>query len=114
MRLPTYQESKQAMLDENGSPTLLDEFIYNCSPAGYREQSEFRWYLQRLLESLPRPVRIDSQSRFYYNCQKRRKEMAKICDDCPFREQIEEAEERDELPMREKYDEDDWRIGGER
>ena len=52
MRLPTYQEAERRVLDEDEDPSLIDIFIYNCSPDGYEEQSTFRWHLQRLIDSL--------------------------------------------------------------
>lgn len=35
---------------------------------------------------------IDKKSRFYKNCKQQRKKGAKICQDCPFRQGIEEQE----------------------
>lgn len=37
-------------------------------------------------------IKIDFTSKFYKNCLRRRKEEAKICQDCPFRSYIEEQE----------------------
>ena len=37
-------------------------------------------------------IKIDFNSAFYKNCKRRRKEKAKICQDCPFRELIEKQE----------------------
>lgn len=38
-------------------------------------------------------IKIDKKSKFYKNCVKQRKTLAKICSDCPFRETIEKFEE---------------------
>lgn len=50
MRLPTYQEVEKRVKRDEGDITLLDVFIYECSPDDYAAQSMFRWHLQRLLE----------------------------------------------------------------
>ena len=39
-------------------------------------------------------VEIDRTSWFYKNCRRQRKNEAKICNECPFRETIESQEER--------------------
>jgi len=36
--------------------------------------------------------KLDTESAFYKNCKRQRKVEAKICQDCPFREWIEEQE----------------------
>jgi len=38
--------------------------------------------------------KIDFNSHWYKNCKRRRKEKAKICNECPFRKEIEKWEER--------------------
>ena len=50
MRLPTYQEAEKCVRDPDQEETLLDVFIYECSPEDYTAHSTFRWHLQRLLE----------------------------------------------------------------
>lgn len=40
-------------------------------------------------------MKIDMKSRWYKNCKRNRKKEAKICDECPFRCEI-EKQERDE------------------
>lgn len=62
MKLPTYQESEKRVLADNGSATLIDIFIYNCSPDDYNSQSTFRWHLQRLVDSLTDGERISKTS----------------------------------------------------
>lgn len=37
-------------------------------------------------------ITIDKKSRFYRNCKRQRRDSAKICSDCPFRELIEDME----------------------
>lgn len=37
-------------------------------------------------------MNLDPKSHWYKNCKRRRKEGAKICQECPFRSQIEEHE----------------------
>jgi hypothetical protein len=50
MRIPTYREAELRVQEDDAS--LLDIFIYECSPDGYHEQSMFRWHLQQLLDSM--------------------------------------------------------------
>jgi len=38
---------------------------------------------------------IDRRSAWYRNCKQQRKREAKICQDCPFRKDIEEAEKEE-------------------
>jgi hypothetical protein len=49
-------------------------------------------------------VDIDTASWFYKNCKRQRRRNAKICQECPFREGIEEQERLFNLTHR-KYDE---------
>lgn len=37
-------------------------------------------------------MEIDFRSKFYKNCKQQRKREAKICQDCPFRKEIEKQE----------------------
>lgn len=41
--------------------------------------------------------KLNFKSTFYKNCKRRRKEEAKICQDCPFREWIEKQEAVEEI-----------------
>lgn len=41
---------------------------------------------------LNQPIWLDTKSRFYKNCKRRRKDGAKICQDCPFRWIIEDID----------------------
>jgi hypothetical protein len=52
MKIPHYQDAEKVVEDPDQEATLLEMFIYECSPDGYAEQSMFRWHLQRLLDHL--------------------------------------------------------------
>ena len=39
-------------------------------------------------------IKIDKKTWFYKNCKRQRKNKAKICDTCPFREYIEKEENK--------------------
>ena len=44
------------------------------------------------MKELAAAMNIDKKSKWYKNCKQQRKREARICQDCPFRKQIEKEE----------------------